>query len=179
VKTKDGIYQEMRELSLRPGMKLFLNDVEVTKEKGFGLFNLVGKWKKTYRGFTTKEPWYILTNFGELETAILAYQKRFCIEEIFRDFKSGSYNLEGSRLDPEYLSKLIIVDAPDDFFIEQGRQQEILESIELGLELKFGAKGLELLPEIRQIQDLDILKQIRSSLRTVESIEQLRQLYTE
>jgi hypothetical protein len=60
VKTKDEIYREMRELSLRPGMKLFLNDVEATKEKGFGLFNRAGKWKKTYRGFTTKEPWYIL-----------------------------------------------------------------------------------------------------------------------
>jgi hypothetical protein len=108
VKTKDGIYREMRELSLRPGMKLFLNDVEVTKEKGLGLFNLAGKWKKTYRGFTTKEPWYILTNFGEVETAILAYKKRLCIEEMFRDFQSGGYNLEESRLDPEYLSKLII-----------------------------------------------------------------------
>ena len=108
VKTKNGIYQEMRELGLRPGMKLFLNDVEVTKEKGFGQFNLAGKWKKTYRGFRTKEPWYILTNFEEIERAILAYQKRFCIEEMFRDFKSGGYNLEGSRLAPEYLSKLII-----------------------------------------------------------------------
>jgi hypothetical protein len=37
-------------------MKLFLNDVEVKKEKGFVPFNLAGKWKKTYRGFTTKEP---------------------------------------------------------------------------------------------------------------------------
>jgi predicted transposase YdaD len=61
--------------------------------------------------------------------------------------------------------------------IEQGRQQEILEGIELGLELKFGAAGRSLMPEIRQIQDLETLKQIRSSLRTVESIEQLRQFY--
>jgi predicted transposase YdaD len=61
--------------------------------------------------------------------------------------------------------------------IEQGRQQEILEGIELGLELKFGAAGRSLMPEIRQIQDLETLKQIRSSLRTVESLEQLRQFY--
>ncbi len=51
--------------------------VNITKERGFGPFNLAGKWKKTYRGFQTKEPWYILTNFGDLETAIMADQKRF------------------------------------------------------------------------------------------------------
>jgi len=27
--------------------------------------------------------------------AITAYKKRFCIEEMFRDCKSGGYNLEG------------------------------------------------------------------------------------
>ncbi|WP_231859718.1 IS4 family transposase [Microcystis aeruginosa] len=107
VKTKEGIYQEMRELGLSPGTQLFLHDVNITKEKGFGEFNLAGKWKKTYRGFQTKEPWYILTNFGDLETAIMAYQKRFDIEEMFRDFKSGGYSLEGSQLAPKYLSKLI------------------------------------------------------------------------
>jgi len=72
VKVKDGVYQEMRELGLTPGTKLFLNDVNITKDKGFGGFNLACKWKKTYRGFKTKEPWYILTNFEDLETAIIA-----------------------------------------------------------------------------------------------------------
>ncbi|MCA2716570.1 MULTISPECIES: hypothetical protein [Microcystis] len=38
----------------------------------------------------------ILTNFGDLETAIIAYQKIFDIEEMFQDFKSGGYSLEGS-----------------------------------------------------------------------------------
>jgi hypothetical protein len=109
VKTKEGVYQEMRELGLSPGTKLFLNDVNITKDKGFGEFNLACKWKKTYRGFKTKEPWYILTNFGDLETAITAYQKRFDIEEMFRDFKSGGYSLEGSQLPPQQLSKLIII----------------------------------------------------------------------
>ena len=65
--------------------------------------------EKTSGGFPTKEPWYILTNFGDLETAIMADQKRFDIKEMFRDFKSGGYSLEGSQLAPQYLSKLIIV----------------------------------------------------------------------
>ncbi|MDB9430543.1 MULTISPECIES: hypothetical protein [Microcystis] len=56
MKTKGGIYPEMRELGLSPGTQLFLKDVNITKEQGFGQFNLAGKWKKTYGGFQTKEP---------------------------------------------------------------------------------------------------------------------------
>jgi Transposase DDE domain len=103
------IEKEMRQLGLSRGNKLFLNEVNITKMKGFGQFNLACKWKRTYRGFQTKEPWFIMTNFDDLETAITAYQRRFDIEEMFRDFKSGGYSLEGSGLSKEYLSKLMIV----------------------------------------------------------------------
>jgi hypothetical protein len=46
--TKEGVYQEMRGLGLSPGTQLFLNDINITKERGFGQFNLAGKWKKTW-----------------------------------------------------------------------------------------------------------------------------------
>ena len=108
IQAGNGIYQELRELELTPGMSLFLNDQKVTKT-GLSGFNIACKWKRTYRGFETKEPWFILTNLGDVETAILAYQKRFGIEEMFRDFKAGGYNLEGSKLAAEQLSKLLIV----------------------------------------------------------------------
>ncbi len=58
-----------------------------------------------------------------------------------------------------------------------GIQQEIISSIELGLELKFGDQGLAILPEIRQINDLQILKQIRQALLKVQNLEELRQIY--
>lgn len=105
IRQNNGLYQELREYGLAPGMKLFLNDKQVTKQKGFGTFNIAAKWKRNYQGFKTKEPWYILTNFEDLDTAIVAYQKRFNIEEMFRDFKLGGYNLEGSQLASELLSK--------------------------------------------------------------------------
>ena len=54
VKTKEGIYQEMRELCLSPGTQLFLKDVNITKEQGFVQFNLAGKWKKTTGVFKQK-----------------------------------------------------------------------------------------------------------------------------
>jgi len=46
------------------------------------------------KGCAPNEGWFILTNF-DLPTAIKAYRKRFDIEEMFRDFKSGGYNLRG------------------------------------------------------------------------------------
>lgn len=103
------LYREMKTLGLAPGTSLFLNEVKITKVGGFGEFNLACKWKKTYRGFTTKEPWFILTNLGNIEEAITSYQKRFGIEEMFRDLKSGGYNLEGTNLGKERLSRLLII----------------------------------------------------------------------
>ena len=65
--------------------------------------------------------------------------------------------------------------------IQQGRQEGIREgllaAIEFGLELKFGAEGLELMPEISQIQDVDVLRAIREGLRTINSLDELRQIY--
>ncbi|NEO65720.1 MAG: IS4 family transposase [Moorea sp. SIO4G2] len=103
------VARELKDYGVKPGVKLFINDCHVTKQKGFGTFNIACKWKRTYQGFKTKEPWYILTNFDDVEPAIVAYQRRFSIEEMFRDFKSGGYSLEGSKLSGEYLSKLMII----------------------------------------------------------------------
>lgn len=68
--------------------------------------------------------------------------------------------------------------------IEQERQQSrqlfrqiLLESIELGLELKFGSEGLNLLPEISLLQDIEQLRAVQAGLRTVSTVEELRQIY--
>jgi hypothetical protein len=41
--------------------------------------------KRDYAGFSSDEPWMLLTNLPDLETALKAYAKRFRIEEMFRD----------------------------------------------------------------------------------------------
>jgi predicted transposase/invertase (TIGR01784 family) len=65
--------------------------------------------------------------------------------------------------------------------VEQGRvdglREGILESIGIVLELKFGAQGLQLLPEIQQIADVDLLRHVQKSLRTVATVAQLRAMY--
>lgn len=53
----------------------------------------------------------------------------------------------------------------------------LLESIEMVLELRFGSAGLSLMPEIRQIRFLHILRSVHSALRTVETVEDVRRIY--
>lgn len=52
-----------------------------------------------------------------------------------------------------------------------------MAGIELGLELRFGAEGLALLPEIYKIDDVDVLRAIQQGLRRVETPEALRIIY--
>lgn len=65
--------------------------------------------------------------------------------------------------------------------LEQARQERLrrnlLCAIEFGLELKFGFSGLELLSEISQIQDVDLLRVIREGLLTINSLDELREIY--
>ncbi len=59
----------------------------------------------------------------------------------------------------------------------EGRVEELLLGIELGLELKFGPEGLQLMPEISQIADVDILRTIREGLRIMNTLDEVRHIY--
>lgn len=59
---------------------------------------------------------------------------------------------------------------------QEGRREEMLSGIELGLEIKFGTQGLQLMPEISQISDLNRLKTIQRGILTSNTLEELRQL---
>ncbi|MFB8789724.1 MAG: hypothetical protein U7123_12915 [Potamolinea sp.] len=61
--------------------------------------------------------------------------------------------------------------------IKEGIKEGILEGISLTLEVKFGSEALNLMPEISQIQDVEQLRAILVSLKTVSTLEQLRQIY--
>ena len=96
-------------MGLKPGVSLYFQGVKVTKTKGFAGANVVCKWKRKYRGWTAEEAWFILTNLNSLNEALNSYQKRFGIEEMFRDFKSGGYNLEGTKVSDKRLMTLILL----------------------------------------------------------------------
>lgn len=109
VELEEQIWFQLSELGLTPGTSLYYQGVKVTKTKGFGGFNLAAKWKRNYQGKSSKETWFILTNLDSLSAATSAYAKRMGIEEMFRDFKRGGYNLEITRVSDRRLISLILL----------------------------------------------------------------------
>ncbi len=109
IKLRDENYQKLKELGLVPGMKLFLTGVKFTKKKGFGQFSLAACWKRKYRGKSPNEGWYILTNLNSLDATLKVYQARSGIEAMFKDCKSGGYNLEESKASVERLTNIVLL----------------------------------------------------------------------
>lgn len=109
VQVESSIWQELNDLGLTPGVSFYLGGVKVTKTLKKAGFNIACKWKRKYSGWMPKEGWFILTNLESLAAAITAYKKRFEIEEMFRDFKSGGYNLEATAVSSERLIALILL----------------------------------------------------------------------
>jgi len=60
----------------------------------------------------------------------------------------------------------------------EGRIEGLHVAIELGMELKFGREGLSLVPEISKITDLPLLQAIKTAIKDVESLEDVRSVYT-
>ncbi|MCC5599057.1 cytosolic protein [Nostoc favosum] len=60
---------------------------------------------------------------------------------------------------------------------KRGIREGLLQGLEIALELKFGNEGLTILPEIVQIQNVEILRAILTSIKTVNTLEELRQIY--
>ncbi len=108
-KKEHSDYQTFSSLGMKPGMRMFLTGVSVTKNKGFGHFNVGAYWKRKYKGKQEKDPWFILTNLDSLSEVLKVYQTRAGIEAMFKDCKTGGYNLEGSKANNKRLTSLILL----------------------------------------------------------------------
>jgi hypothetical protein len=102
-------FQSLDTIPVQPGINFFYGKISLTQKKGFSRFNLAAYWKRKYRGKQEDEPWYLLTNMPDLKSAIGVYSKRYGIEAMFKDCKTGGYNLEGSQASPDKLIALIIL----------------------------------------------------------------------
>jgi hypothetical protein len=61
-------------------------------------------------GITAAEPWYLVSNLDPSLDLVWAYGQRFCCEQLFRDQKSGIFQLEHSGLRcPERIDRLLLV----------------------------------------------------------------------
>ena len=59
---------------------------------------------------------------------------------------------------------------------KEGLREGLLEGIELGLELKFGVEGLQVMPDVRRIEDVAVLETLHQALRQVGSVEEFERL---
>jgi len=106
---ENSIWQRLDQLGVVPGTALYFKGVRVRKTRPLIGFDIACKWKRNYQGMKVKDAWFILTDLGSLPLAISAYKQRMGIEEMFRDCKTGGYNLEGSGLRGERLIKMILL----------------------------------------------------------------------
>jgi len=60
---------------------------------------------------------------------------------------------------------------------EEGKKETFIKGISLGLRLKFGNSGQDLLPEIEVIEDVDTLEAILEAIETTATVDELRQIY--
>jgi len=61
-------------------------------------------------GLPVEEPWYLISNAEPRLELVWSYAQRFCCEQLFRDQKSGVFQLESSGLrTPEQIDRLLLV----------------------------------------------------------------------
>lgn len=116
-------FERLDELPQYRGMAVHEVQVQVTQQQGFGRFNLVTRWKRVHHLNKANEVWYLLTNLETLEEALSSYSKRFSIEPLFRDLKSGGYNLENCHLKAQrFLAIVLLIAMAYTLATEQGKR---------------------------------------------------------
>ncbi len=109
IKPKYQEYQSLESLPIKPGDKIIYRRALVTQENKKDRFNVMIYWKRKYNNKQLPIPWYLITNLDNKEEVIKIFSKRGGIEAMFRDCKSGGYNLEGSKANEQRLTNLILL----------------------------------------------------------------------
>jgi hypothetical protein len=58
-----------------------------------------------------------------------------------------------------------------------GRERDLLKGIELGLDLKFGAEGLKLMPELHALPDHEVLEAVLDAIKAANTPDELRRIW--
>lgn len=110
IQVEGSDYQALKTMGFGPGMRKFYTGICIGKEDQLGPFNLAVYWKRKYRGKGGKEPWYILTSLPTLQQALKLYECRWSIECLFKDCKSGGYNMENAKVnDTRFLALVLLI----------------------------------------------------------------------
>ena len=104
IKPRYKKYQSLNSLDVKPGSKAIYQEVLVTEENQKERFNVVVYWRRKYKNKQLPAPWYLLTNLENKKEIIKIFASRGGIEAMFRDCKSGGYNLEASQANAQRLT---------------------------------------------------------------------------
>ena len=97
---------EVRKLQLQRGQCRGFWNVQLWADRSFSA-NLVLAFPT---GLPMEEPWYLVSNLNPSLDLVWTYGQRFCCEQLFRDQKSGIFQLESSGLqDPGRIDRLLLV----------------------------------------------------------------------
>ena len=58
--------------------------------------------------------------------------------------------------------------------MQQGRREGLVDAIEMGLSIKFGAKGIKLLTKIKLIKDTSRLEMIKEVVKAANNISEIK-----
>ena len=109
IKPRYQKYQSLNSLNIKPGERALYSKVKVTESERQERFNVVVYWRRKYNNKQLPHPWYLLTNLENKDEVIKIFASRGGIEAMFRDCKSGGYNLEGSQANQQRLTNLILL----------------------------------------------------------------------
>lgn len=109
IKSRYKKSQALDSLDIKPGSRVIYKEVLVTEDNRKNRFNVVVYWRRKYNNKQLPNPWYLLTNLENKEEIIKIFASRGGIEAMFRDCKSGGYNLEGSQASAQRLTNLILL----------------------------------------------------------------------
>ena len=99
-----GKYYSLEARLIVPGKKTILKDVEVTLESPRN-YNMVIYSQRRYGKRKEQEVWYLLTDLGDANEVVNLYKRRWGIEAMFKDYKTGGYNIEEAKMKEERLEK--------------------------------------------------------------------------
>ncbi len=105
MKYPSGRWEQLKELKVSEGNPCYYQGVFLTKEHEYGPVNLMAYWDRE-----KKQIRYSTTSRRACKATLNWGKRRSWIEATFRDFKSGGFQLESSKLtDPDRMNRLLLV----------------------------------------------------------------------
>jgi hypothetical protein len=105
MKYPSGRWEQLKELKVSEGNPCYHQGVFLTKEHEFGPVNVMAYWDRD-----KKRVRYAATSRRACRATLSWGKRRSWIEATFKDYKSGGFQLESSRLNkPDRMNRLLLV----------------------------------------------------------------------